>query len=142
MLKTKYMVTVDLRNTIHVFRQLQNNDSARSLLLLPKGLNCDSAECAAQLALALLNDCVRNEARALRLQQSFVDLLVCPLLRRAAVFNCRRASGMKAVGRSAGPVRPLWSTLNLDRAPFPFQPSPAARCLSAVGWRMDSVDTC
>jgi hypothetical protein len=84
MLKTKYIVTVDFRNTIHVFCQLQTNDPAKSLPPFPKGFNRDSAECAAQLALALLNDCLRHEARALRLQKPFVDLLVSPLLHQAS----------------------------------------------------------
>ena len=83
MLKTKYIVTVDLGNTIHVFRQLQSAGSERSLPPLPKGLNRNSPECATQLAQALLNDCLRNEARALRLRRPFVDLLVSPLLLRA-----------------------------------------------------------
>jgi hypothetical protein len=82
MLKMKYVVTVDLGNTIHVFRQLKNALSERSLPPLPSGLNRDSPECAAQLALALLNDCLSNEARVLRLHQPFADLLVSPLLLR------------------------------------------------------------
>ena len=83
MLKMKYVVTVDLGNTIHVFRQLKDTVSERSRLLLPTGVNRASPESAAQLALALLNDCLSNEARSLRLHQAFADLLVSPLLPRA-----------------------------------------------------------
>jgi hypothetical protein len=83
MLKTKYIVTVDLRNTIHVFRQSQcsaSEDDAPTPFCAE--FNRDSPECASQLALALLHDCLRNEARARRLQAPLTDLLVAPLLLR------------------------------------------------------------
>lgn len=83
MLKTKYLVTVDLRNTIHVFRQSRSpasEDDAPAPFRAE--FNRDSPECASQLALALLHDCLRNEARARRLQGPLTDLLVSPLLLR------------------------------------------------------------
>jgi hypothetical protein len=83
MLKMKYVVTVDLANTIHVFRQLRNTVSERSLPPLPRGLNRDSPDCAVQVAMGLLNDCLSSEARTLRLRQRFADLVVSPLLLRA-----------------------------------------------------------
>ncbi len=82
MLKTKYIVTVDLRNTIHVFRQSQRSASEGDTPSFPAGFDRNSPECASQLALALLHDNLRNEARARRLQGPFVDLLVSPLLLR------------------------------------------------------------
>ena len=83
MLQTKYIVTVDLRNTIHVFRQSWSCASEGDTPSFPAGFSRNSPECAPQLALALLCDSLRNEARARRLQEPFANLLVSPLLLRA-----------------------------------------------------------
>lgn len=82
MLKTKYIVTVDLRNMIHVFRQSQSPASPDDAPPFPAEFNRSSPECAVQLALALLRDGLRNETRARRLRKPFADLLVSPLLLR------------------------------------------------------------
>jgi hypothetical protein len=83
MLRTKYIVTVDLRNTIHVFRQsLSSASEDDAPPPFHAEFNRDVPECALRLALALLHDCLRNEARARRLQGPLTDLLVSPLLRR------------------------------------------------------------
>lgn len=82
MLKMMYIVAVDLRNTIHVFRQSQSAASEGDPPPFPTGWNRDSPECASQVALALLHDTLDDEARARRLQGPFADLLVSPLLLR------------------------------------------------------------
>jgi hypothetical protein len=53
MLKTKYIVTVDLRNTIHVFRESQSSASEGDTPPFPARFNCNSPECASPLALGV-----------------------------------------------------------------------------------------
>jgi len=79
-----YVGTADASGTVRVLRQEQSGDATTdSLMTLKPGLNRMFPDCSAQLALALLTDCLVDVARARRVQQALAYLLVSPLLLRS-----------------------------------------------------------
>jgi hypothetical protein len=85
-----YQAAANAAGTFRVLRREQDGTSTcGSLIALPPGIHRTSPDCAAQLAFALLSDCLADVPRARRLQQALADLLVSPLLLRS---NCTLTS--------------------------------------------------
>lgn len=81
MMNAIYAGTVEVDGTIHILREEQNGVSTSDTsTVLTFGLNRTHPECAEQLALALLVDCLADEMRARRLKRAMADILVSPLL--------------------------------------------------------------
>lgn len=76
-----YVGTAENDGTVRVLGQARSETCDRETVAeLPSGFHRDSPERAVRLAAALLEDCLRDEIRILRIQQHVADLLTSRLL--------------------------------------------------------------
>ncbi len=78
-----YVGTAGSDGILHVLRQTRSETNDRETVAeLSHGFHRHSPECAVRLAAALLEDCLRDRIRVLRLQQPLAGLLTSRLLPR------------------------------------------------------------
>ncbi len=76
-----YVGTAEDDGTIHILRQIRSEANDRETVAeLQPGFSRYDANCASRLAKALLEDCLRDEIRVMRVQQRIADLLTSRLL--------------------------------------------------------------